>query len=159
MAGDNCRFSHDIVETDDSEQYYASLDDPGPDQAHGGTHHPGLDHSSGSIPQVVSTVYDGGEDTHESQHYNEPYFGGINGLANGDSLTVQGPRMELIVSEGEDDDEDEDIVVMQPGFTTRSDHDNQDVEQVRAPNVFPLLVKRVLMVFQLFASLSVAGTS
>ena len=67
--------------------------------------------------------------------YNEPYFGGpmmsgpLNGIHN-DSLTVQGPRMELVVSEGEDEEDDDDIVVLRPSPSTKADPNNQDVEKV-----------------------------
>jgi len=89
----------------------------------------------------VSTVYDSPEENHT---YNEPYFGGglagpMNGM-NGDALTVQGPRMELVVSEGEDDEDDEDIVVLRPSPSTRTDPNSQDVEK-------------------LFASFSISGTA
>jgi len=139
IAGEQCRFSHEIVSEEDS--YYDPNDRPETTQSHYASHGPnGVngDHHPHQVPKVVSTVYDSPEDNHA---YNEPYFGGgMAGPMNGDALTVQGPRMELVVSEGEDDEDDEDIVVLRPSPSTRTDPNIQDVEK-------------------LFASFSISGTA
>lgn len=51
--------------------------------------------------------------------------------ASSDNLAVQGPRMELVVSEGEDDDDDDDVVVLKP--SPKNDPASQDVEKVSDP--------------------------
>ncbi|KAG9019284.1 hypothetical protein FRB90_004291 [Tulasnella sp. 427] len=152
MAGDNCRFSHDIQSPEDSEHQYGYDDATSSAQGPNGYE---TEQLYGEIPQVITSAAD-----HQLEPYNEPYFGGgnqathhsPNGLLNGhnlhgplngsgasaENLAVQGQRMELVVSEGEDDDEYDDVVVLKP--SPKNDAASQDVEK-------------------LFASLSVAGTA
>ncbi len=133
MAGDNCRYSHDILtngsqqysDEDDYEQeeHYSSIAN-GSDAT---ASHPTHPLSGPSVPQVVSSVYD--DQPLEVEQYHEPYFVG---MSNGnDSLSVQGPRMELVVSEGEDDEDEDDVVFPKAGFSNHNDSTNQDVEKVR----------------------------
>jgi len=127
MAGDNCRFSHEVSSPPPPPpppDHYAFY---GPASSVGAQHPP--------IPRVISSSYDVAEPV---QEYDEPYFGG--GLSGGplmtngggDSLTVQGPRMELVVSEGEDEDEEDDVVFPRGGISNRNDSTVQDVEKLFA---------------------------
>lgn len=149
IAGENCRFSHDIRSPEESEHQYG-YDDANPTTQ--GVNGYAADPHYVDVPQVVTSPAE-----HQPEAYNEPYFGGTNpgmlhspsGMLNGhgplggsgasaENLTVQGPRMELVVSEGEDDDDDDDVVVLKP--SPKNDPASQDVEK-------------------LFASLSVAGAA
>jgi len=127
MAGDSCRFSHDIVPDNDEDDQQQG-DEYDIQQEAVKAEQPPI-----PVPEVVHEVHA----EHQTDQFNEPYFGGING----DHLSVAGPRMELVVSEGEEEEEDDDVVVLKPSISkSRFDADNKDVEK-------------------LFASLSVANVA
>lgn len=132
INGDDCRFSHDVYQDDDS-SYAEQMAEGSSDFAPSGTQVPTPSEHHMYMPPVLSTTFTEDDEVSPPHPYNEPYFVGMGGSVNGiEGLTVQGPRMELIVSEGEEDEEEDDVVVLRPNVAKKVDPTVQDVEKVGA---------------------------